>query len=89
MRDKWPNRSLFVLASIGWASVSNAFVILTYYSVVFAWCVLMCFLSFKFASGFADMLFMKKTKRGLVIAKPEEKEPTWDEIDAGSKPIED
>ena len=42
-----------------------------------------------FASGFAVLLFMKKTKRGLVIAKLEEKEPTWDEIDAGSKPIED
>ncbi len=35
---------------IGWASVSNAFVILTYYAVVFAWCILMCFLSFKFAT---------------------------------------
>ena len=49
----------------------------------------MCFLSFRFASGFAVLLFMKKTKRGLVIAKLEEQEPTWDEIDAGSKPIED
>lgn len=35
---------------VGWASVANAFVILTYYAVVFAWCILMCFLSYKFAT---------------------------------------
>lgn len=35
---------------VGWAAVANAFVILTYYAVVFAWCILMCFLSFKFAT---------------------------------------
>lgn len=36
---------------IGWASVANAFVILTYYAVVFAWCIMMCFISYKFARG--------------------------------------
>ena len=36
---------------IGWASVANAFVILTYYAVVFAWCILMCFMSYKFATS--------------------------------------
>ena len=35
---------------IGWASVANAFVILTYYAVVFAWCILMCFVAYKFAT---------------------------------------
>ena len=35
---------------VGWAAVANAFVILTYYAVVFAWCILMCFLSYKFAT---------------------------------------
>ena len=35
---------------IGWASVANAFVILTYYAVVFAWCIMMCFISYKFAT---------------------------------------
>ncbi|MBQ9900244.1 MAG: sodium-dependent transporter [Acholeplasmatales bacterium] len=35
---------------VGWAAVANAFVILTYYAVVFAWCILMCFLAFKFAT---------------------------------------
>lgn len=35
---------------IGWASVANAFVILTYYAVVFAWCIMMCILSYKFAT---------------------------------------
>lgn len=35
---------------IGWASVANAFVILTYYAVVFAWCIMMCFLAYKFAT---------------------------------------
>jgi len=50
---------------------------------------LFAYVLFMLALGFAVFLFMKKTKRGLVIAKLEEKEPTWDEIDAGSKPIED
>ena len=36
---------------IGWASVANAFVILTYYAVVFAGCIMMCFLSYKFATS--------------------------------------
>ena len=35
---------------VGWASTANAFVILTYYAVVFAWCILMCFMSYKFAT---------------------------------------
>ena len=35
---------------VGWAAVANAFVILSYYAVVFAWCILMCFLSYKFAT---------------------------------------
>ena len=35
---------------IGWVSVANAFVILTYYAVVFAWCILMCFVAYKFAT---------------------------------------
>lgn len=33
---------------IGWASVSNAFVISIYYSVLFAWVIMMCVFSFKF-----------------------------------------
>jgi len=36
---------------VGWAATANAFVILTYYAVVFAWCILMCFVSFKFATS--------------------------------------
>lgn len=35
---------------IGWAAVANAFVILTYYAVVFAWCIMMCVESFKFGT---------------------------------------
>lgn len=35
---------------IGWAATTNAFVIVTYYAVVFAWVILMAALSFKFAS---------------------------------------
>ncbi len=35
---------------VGWAAVANAFVILTYYAVVFAWCILMCVLAYKFAT---------------------------------------
>jgi len=35
---------------IGWASVSNAFVISIYYSVLFAWVIMMCVFSFKFGS---------------------------------------
>ena len=36
---------------VGWAATANAFVILTYYAVVFAWCILMCFISYKFATS--------------------------------------
>lgn len=41
---------------IGWASVSNAFVIACYYSIVFAWVIMMFVFSFKFAgmTGNAD-----------------------------------
>lgn len=35
---------------IGWAATANAFVILTYYVIVFAWCILMCFVAFKFGT---------------------------------------
>ena len=35
---------------IGWAATGNAFFVLTYYAVVFSWCILMCFLSYKFAT---------------------------------------
>ncbi len=35
---------------VGWAAVANAFVILTYYAVVFAWCILMCIVAYKFAT---------------------------------------
>ena len=35
---------------IAWAAVGNVFVIITYYAVVFAWCILMCFLAYKFAT---------------------------------------
>lgn len=37
------------LEPIGWAATSNAFVIATYYAVVFAWVILMAAASFKFA----------------------------------------
>ena len=33
---------------IGWAATSNAFVIVTYYAVVFAWVIMMAVFSFKF-----------------------------------------
>lgn len=35
---------------VGWFAVSNAFVISVYYSVVFAWVILMAFASYKFAA---------------------------------------
>jgi SNF family Na+-dependent transporter len=35
---------------VGWASVTNAFFMVTYYAVVFAWCILMCIISYKFAT---------------------------------------
>lgn len=37
------------LEPIGWAATTNAFFIAVYYSVVFAWVILMAILSFKFA----------------------------------------
>ena len=49
---------------VGWAAVTNAFVISTYYAVVFAWVLLMFGISYKFAgmTGDADAasgLFLK------------------------------
>ena len=34
----------------GWAATTNAFMIVTYYAVVFAWCILMALVSYKFAT---------------------------------------
>ena len=39
---------------IGWFAVSNAFVISTYYAVVFAWVIMMAFASYKFAGLTGD-----------------------------------
>ena len=39
---------------IGWAATSNAFVIVCYYAVVFAWVIMMAFASFKFAGLTGD-----------------------------------
>ena len=57
---------------IGWAATSNAFVIVTYYSAVFAWVLLMVFYSVKFAgmtgdSQAASQLFFDVTETtGLI-----------------------
>ena len=57
---------------IGWAATSNAFVIVTYYSAVFAWVLLMVFYSVKFAgmtgdSQAASQLFFNVTETtGLI-----------------------
>ena len=39
---------------IGWAATANAFVIVCYYAVVFAWVILMVFMSYKFAGMTGD-----------------------------------
>ncbi len=39
---------------IGWAATSNAFVIVTYYAVVFAWVIMMAAFSFKFINMTGD-----------------------------------
>ena len=39
---------------IGWAATANAFVIVTYYAVVFAWVLLMTFFAVKFAGMTGD-----------------------------------
>ena len=39
---------------IGWSATANAFVIVTYYAVVFAWVIMMAFASYKFASLTGD-----------------------------------
>lgn len=40
---------------IGWSATLNAFVIVTYYAVVFAWVILMAFLSYKFKDLTGDV----------------------------------
>ena len=55
------------LEPVGWAATSNAFVIVCYYAVVFAWVILMFFNSWKFAgmtknSEKASGLFFELTK---------------------------
>ncbi len=60
---------------IGWAATSNAFVISTYYAVVFAWVIMMAIFSFKFigltgnnevASGiWADLIKTTGTTTGI------------------------
>lgn len=42
------------LEPIGWAATTNAFVIATYYAVVFAWVILMAVASYKFAGFTGD-----------------------------------
>jgi len=39
---------------VGWAATANAFLIVTYYSVVFAWVLMMCGISYKFAGMVGD-----------------------------------
>lgn len=39
---------------VGWAATANAFVIVCYYAVVYAWVILMVFMSFKFAGMTGD-----------------------------------
>ncbi len=57
---------------IGWAATSNAFVIVTYYAVVFAWVIMMAVFSFKFfnMTGNVDAasgLFQNLTKTTFTI----------------------
>lgn len=52
---------------IGWAATANAFVIVCYYAVVYAWVILMAFMSYKFAGMTGDTvsaseLFFKTTE---------------------------
>ncbi len=52
---------------VGWSATANAFVIVTYYAVVFAWVLLMTVYSFRFAdmtgdSAAASNLFMELTE---------------------------
>lgn len=58
---------------IGWAATSNAFVIVCYYAVVFAWVILMFFYSWKFAgmtgnNEAASGLFFELTQTTGLIA---------------------
>ncbi|MBO7520439.1 MAG: sodium-dependent transporter [Clostridia bacterium] len=60
------------LEPVGWAATSNAFVIVCYYAVVFAWVILMFFNSWKFAgmtgnSEKASSLFFELTKTSGAI----------------------
>ena len=62
---------------IGWAATTNAFVIVTYYAVVFAWVIMMAIFSFKFvnmtgnneaASGlWATLIKMTGTIKGATM----------------------
>ncbi len=40
--------------AIGWCGVASSLAILCYYAVVFAWCIIMCILSFRFATDASD-----------------------------------
>ncbi len=39
----------------GWAATTNAFMIVTYYAIVFAWCILMAIVSYKFATNYSTV----------------------------------
>ena len=41
---------------VGWAATANAFVIVTYYAIVFAWVLMMFFFSYKFINMTGDSL---------------------------------
>jgi NSS family neurotransmitter:Na+ symporter len=51
---------------IGWAATSNAFVIATYYAVVFGWVILMAVCCFKFAPITGDSTAAKGLWAGLI-----------------------
>ena len=59
---------------VGWAGTTNAFVITTYYAVVFAWVLMMTIFSFKFASITAmgpDATQAAQSVFGDLIGNPE------------------
>lgn len=45
---------------IGWAATANAFVIVCYYAIVYAWVILMAFMSYKFAGMTKDTVSASK-----------------------------
>ncbi len=51
---------------IGWAATSNAFVIVTYYAVVFAWVIMMAVFSFKFVDMTGDNAAASSLWTGLI-----------------------